>query len=74
VGELREERGDEIEFVIVPAEETAARAEELEYFHLMSRKHGLVAFDAFGEPVLTIAGHSYGRPEIEMAIRQIAGN
>jgi hypothetical protein len=72
VSELRDEQGDAVEFVIVPASETARRQAEIEHYNLAVRKHGLVAFDASGEPVLTISGHNFGRPEIEMAVAQVA--
>ena len=62
---------DRVNFVVVGAEETKQRGDELELYMLSSRRHGLVAFDAAGEVVLTIAGHQFGRPEIEMAIGQI---
>jgi len=72
VGELETEYGDRVDFVVVEAEETQQRKDELERYHLASRSHGLVAFDAAGEVVVTIAGHQFGREEIEMAIGQIA--
>ena len=72
VSELRDVHGEKVEFVIVPAAETARRQDEIQRFNLAARKHGLVAFDASGEPVLTLAGHSYGRAELEMAVAQIA--
>ncbi len=72
VGELRTVYGDKVDFVIVDATETAKRADEIARYNLAVRKHGLVAFDASGEPVLTIAGHTFGRPEIEMAVMQVA--
>ena len=72
MGELELEYGDRVDFVIVEAEETKARGDELERYLLASRRHGLVAFDAAGEVVVTIAGHQFGREEIVMAIDQIA--
>ncbi len=60
-----------VDFVIVPAEETAARGDELERYFLASRGHGLVAFDQAREPVVIIAGHRFGREEIEMAVAQV---
>ena len=65
------EYGDRIDFVVVSADETKRRTAEIERYMLASRRHGLVAFDAAGEVVLTIAGHQFGRPEIEMALGQI---
>lgn len=72
VGELRSVYGEKVDFVIVDAVETAKRADEIARYNLAVRKHGLVAFDASGEAVLTIAGHTFGRPEIEMAVAQVA--
>ena len=63
--------GDKVDFVIVDATETAQRADEIARYNLAVRKHGLVVFDAAGEPVLTIAGHTFGRPELEMAMAQV---
>lgn len=71
MGELETQYGNDVNFVIVDAEETKQRGDELELYMLSSRRHGLVAFDAAGEVVMTIAGHQFGRPEIEMAIGQI---
>jgi hypothetical protein len=72
VGELRSAYAEKVDFVIVSAAETARRSDEIERYNLAVRKHGLVAFDASGEPVLTIAGHTFGKPEIEMAVAQVA--
>ena len=72
VGELEQEYGDRVDFVIVGAEETRARAAELERYHIASRGHGLVAFDQAGEVVVTIAGHAYGKEEVRMAVKQVA--
>ncbi len=71
MGELETQYGDQVDFVIVEPEETKQRTAELERYLLASRRHGLVAFDAAGEVVVTIAGHQFGRAEIEMAIVQI---
>ena len=40
-------------------------------YALTARKHGLVALDAAGEPVMTIAGHQFGKPEIELALASL---
>ena len=71
VSELRAEKGDEVDFVVVPAAETAQRAAEIERFLFGGRRHGLVAFDASGQPVVIFAGHTFGRPEIELALAQV---
>ena len=71
MGELETEYGNQVDFVVIDAEETKQRGDELELYLLASRSHGLVAFDAAGEVVVTIAGHQFGREEIVMAIGQI---
>jgi hypothetical protein len=71
VSELETEYGEQVDFVVIDAEETKKRGDELERYLLASRSHGLVAFDAAGEVAVTIAGHQFGRDEIVMAIGQI---
>lgn len=71
VSELREVHGETVDFVIVSPEETAQRGAELERYLLSARRHGLVAFEQTGEPVFTIAGHNFGKPEIELALAQV---
>lgn len=71
VDELREEYGDRMDFEVVPPEVTTQAAEELERYNLISRGHGLVAFNAGGEAIVTVAGHDYGREVIEMAMNQV---
>ena len=72
MSELRETHGEKVDFVIVPPEETAQRGAEIERYLLSARRHGLVAFEKTGEPVFAIAGHNFGKAEIEMAITQVA--
>lgn len=72
VSELRDVHGDKIDFTVVEPAETAARGDELARYNLTARKHGTVAFDAQGEPIVILGGHSYGKPELEMALAQIA--
>ena len=74
VSELRTVHGDQVDFVIVPAEETARRGDEIERYVLSARRHGLVAFEKTGEPVFAIAGHDFGKAEIELALRQVTKN
>jgi hypothetical protein len=68
---LRAEYEGRVEFTIISPEETAERGAELEALHLISRGHGLVAFDQAGEAVVTIAGHNFGEDEILMAVGQV---
>jgi len=71
VGELQKEYGDRIRFTVVPAEETAKRADEIEELGFTKQKHGLVGFTAEGEALVKLPGHSFGKPEIEVAIRDL---
>ena len=48
VGELEPEYEGRIDFVIISAEETAQRADEIEEFGFTEQKHGLVASRARG--------------------------
>ena len=68
---LRDEYEGRVEFTIISPEETAQSGADLEAYHLASRGHGLIAFDQSGEAVLTIAGHTFGKEEILMAIAQV---
>jgi hypothetical protein len=71
VSELRDEYSDRVDLTVIPAEETKVRQDELERYHLKSRGHGLIAFARSGDPVVTIAGHNFGKEEILMAIGQV---
>ena len=73
MGELEQEYGNQVDFVIVSPEQTAASGQDLERFGFTALKHGLVAFDAAGEPVVMIPGHQFGREEIEAAVQQVLG-
>lgn len=69
MGELEQEYGEQVHFHVVPAEETALRQDEIQEFGFTDLKHGLVVFDASGEPVAKLPGHQFGRAEIEEALR-----
>ncbi len=71
MSELTPEYEGRITFTIVSAEDTKNARDEIEAYLLAPRGHGLVAFTATGEPVVAIAGHQFGREEIEMAIQQV---
>lgn len=71
MGELEKEYGDRVDFVLVPAEETAARFDEIEAFGFAQQRHGLVGFSPTGEPLVKLPGHDFGRPEIEAAIEEL---
>ena len=71
VDELRAEYGDRVDFEVVSPERTVAARDELERYNLVSRGHGLVAFNAMGEAVVTVAGHNFGREVVELAMGQV---
>jgi hypothetical protein len=73
VRELQQEHGDRVDFVIVPAAETARRQDEIEEFGFTDLKHGLVAFDREGRARVKLAGHQFGKPEIEAAMWEVLG-
>ncbi len=57
--------------MIISAEETANRPEEIERFGFTEKLHGLVAFSPSGEAVVTLPGHDYGKVEIEAALQTV---
>jgi hypothetical protein len=71
VGELEEEYGERVDFVVVPAEETARRRDEIVAFGFEELKHGLVAFDPAGVPQVTLPGHQFGKEEIRAAVETV---
>lgn len=71
MGELKEDYEGEAEFVVVPAEETARRTEEIVAFGFEDAKHGLVVFGPDGEVAETLPGHQFGRAEIEAALQRV---
>ena len=71
VSELQPEYAGRVDFVLIPAEETALRSEEIAAFGFTDLKHGLVAFDAEGEPVVKLPGHNFGREEIVAATEAV---
>jgi hypothetical protein len=71
VGELEPEYQDRVDFTIVSAAETAQRQDEIEAFGFTALKHGLVAFDAAGVPVVKLPGHQFGKDEIRAAVEAV---
>lgn len=71
MGELEEEYEGQVECVLVSAEETARRGDEIEAFGFAELRHGLVAFSSRGEPVVKLPGHQFGEPEIRDAIETV---
>ena len=68
MGELEGEYGDRVDFVLIPAEETARRKDEIEAFGFSELRHGLVVFTRAGEPRVKLPGHQFGKDEIVAAI------
>lgn len=71
MGELQKEYATQANFVVVPSVETLQRMDEVNGFGFEDLKHGLVVFDASGEAQTKLAGHQFGRPEIEAALRLV---
>jgi len=71
VGELEKDYGDRVNFVLVPAEETAARFDEIEAFGFTQQRHGLVGFSPAGDALVKLPGHNFGKEEIEQAIETL---
>ena len=68
MGELEQDYAGQADFVIVSAEETNARQDEIEAFGFADLRHGLVVFAPDGEVAATLPGHEFGREEIEAAL------
>ena len=60
-----------IEFVVVPAEQTAQRGDEIELYGFTDLKHGLVGFTVGGDPLVKLPGHRFGEAEIRAACEQL---
>jgi hypothetical protein len=71
VGELEQEYGNLVDFVIVPAEETKARQDEIDLYGFTAAMHGLVVFDRDGAPAVKMPGHQFGREEILAAMHEV---
>ncbi len=73
--ELASEYEGRVQFNVIPAEETAARTDEIAEFGFTALKHGLVGFAADGDVVVKLPGHEYGKPEIvDAAEKVLAGS
>ena len=68
MGELEGEYGERVDFVLIPAEETARRKDEIDAFGFTELRHGLVVFTSTGEPRVKLPGHQFGKEEIVAAI------
>ena len=71
MGELEPEYEGRVDFTIVSAEETATRQDEIQAFGFAEKRHGLVAFTSAGTPLVTIAGHEFGKEEIRAAAEAV---
>ncbi len=65
------EYGDEVDFVVIGAEETARRADEIEAFGFTELRHGMVGFTAGGEALVLMPGHQFGKAEIVAATEKV---
>ena len=71
MGELEQEYGQEAEFVVVPAEETKERQDEIDLYGFTEALHGLVIFDGQGQAQVKMPGHQFSREEIENALKVV---
>lgn len=71
MGELETEYGDRVDFVLVSAEETAQRQEEITLYGFTDLKHGLVVFSSTGEALVKMPGHQFGKEQIEEALLEV---
>lgn len=71
MGELAQEYEGRIEFVVIPAEETARRSQELDSYGFTAQRHGLVGFSSDGQVVAKLPGHAYGKEEIRAVAEQL---
>lgn len=60
-----------VDFVIISAEDTAKRGDEIEAFGFTEQLHGMVGFTSEGEPLVKMPGHNFGKAEIEEAATQL---
>lgn len=71
MGELEPQYEGRIDFVLIPAEETAKRADEIETYGFTEARHGLVGFTSEGDPLVKLPGHNFGKAEIVAAIEEL---
>lgn len=60
-----------VEFVLIPAAETARRSDEIEAYGFTDLKHGLVGFNSEREPIVKLPGHNYGKEQIVSAVESV---
>lgn len=71
MGELRTEYEGRIDFVLINAEETAKRGDEIEEYGFTDELHGLVGFTSNRAVVVKMPGHLFGKEEIVQAIERL---
>ena len=71
MGELEQQYEDQVQFTIIPAEQTALAKDEIAEYGFTDLRHGLVVFDDEGVAVVKIPGHQFGKSEIEAGITQV---
>jgi len=73
VGELETEYEGRIQFVVIDAEETAKREDEIEEYGFTDQLHGMVGFSSDRTPLVKMPGHMFGKEEIVEAIETLLG-
>ena len=72
--ELEQDYEGQATFRIISPEETAASFDDIQAFGFADLRHGLVVFDAEGEPKVKLPGHMFGRAEIEKGLKEVLGS
>lgn len=68
MSELQADYAERVSFVVVPAEETALRGDEIEEYGFTDLRHGLVTFSCSRAVVVKLPGHQFGKDEIRAAV------
>ena len=71
MSELETEYEGRIQFVVIDAEETAKRGDEIDEYGFTDQLHGLVGFTRDRTVVVKMPGHSFGKEEIVEAIKMV---
>jgi hypothetical protein len=71
VSELAPTYDGRVDFVIISAEDTAQRGDEIEAFGFTELRHGMVGFTTEGDPLVKMPGHNFGKAEIQEAATQL---
>ncbi len=70
MGELQTEYEGRVKFEVLRADNDAGRQAAMDY-DFGKTMHGLAAFDAKGEHVFSLPGHSYGKAEIVAKLAEL---